>query len=127
MSDEQKATWIRYSRSIVASPLGPRDGHGAHRAGVGDALQRRRVLLLLHKSDHGSQHVATACQQRLTAYGIYCSVTLKTELVYMRRFQTLQDARMENLEGFYNRQYRHFTLDYLGPVEVEERPGLVIH
>ena len=45
------------------------DGHGPHRAGVGDALlQRRRVLLLLHKSDHGSQYVATACQQRLTAW-----------------------------------------------------------
>ena len=103
------------------------DGHGAHRAGVGDALQRHRVLLLLYSSDHGSQYVATACQQRLTAYGIHCSVTLKTELVYVRRFQTLQDARMENLEGFYNRQYRHFALGYLSPAEVEERPGLVIY
>ena len=34
---------------------------------------------------------------------------------------------MENLEGFYNRQYRHFTLDYLSPVEVEERLGFVKH
>jgi transposase InsO family protein len=34
---------------------------------------------------------------------------------------------MENLEGFYNRQYRHFALGYLSPAEVEERPGLVIY
>jgi transposase InsO family protein len=60
-----------------------------------------------------------------TAHGLWNS--LKTELVYVRRFQTLQDARMENLEGFYNRQYRHFALGYLSPAEVEERPGLVIY
>ena len=57
----------------------------------------------------GVSYVATACQQRLTTYGIHCSVTLKTELVYVRRFQTLQDARWRHLEGFYNRQDWSYT------------------
>jgi putative transposase len=56
--------------------------------------------------------------------------TLKTELVYLRRFQTRQEAKteiFEYLEGFYNRQRQHSTLGYLSPVEFEERTGLVTH
>ncbi len=48
--------------------------------------------------------------------------------VYLRRFQTRQEAKteiFEYLEGFYNRQRRHSTLGYLSPVEFEERTGLV--
>ena len=86
-------------------------------------------------------------QQRLAARGIACSMsrpgncwdnavvesffaTLKSELVYLRRFQTRQEAKneiFEYLEGFYNRQRRHSTLGYLSPAEFEERTGLVIH
>ena len=56
--------------------------------------------------------------------------TLKSELVYLRRFQTRQEVKteiFEYLEGFYNRQRRHSTLGYLSPVEFEERTGLVTH
>ena len=69
-------------------------------------------------------------QQRLAAQGMACSMsrpgnywdnavaesffaTLKSELVYLRRFQTRQEAKneiFEYLEGFYNRQRRHSTL-----------------
>ena len=53
--------------------------------------------------------------------------TLKSELVYLRRFQTRQEVKteiFEYLEGFYNRQRRHSTLGYLSPVEFEERTGV---
>jgi len=86
-------------------------------------------------------------QQRLEAQGMACSMsrpgnywdnavaesffaTLKSELVYLRRFQTRQEVKteiFEYLEGFYNRQRRHSTLGYLSPVEFEERTGLVTH
>ena len=97
--------------------------------------------------DRGSQYAAAMYQQRLAAQGMACSMsrpgnywdnavaesffaTLKSELVYLRRFQTRQEAKteiFEYLEGFYNRQRRHSTLGYLSPVEFEERTGLVTH
>jgi transposase InsO family protein len=97
--------------------------------------------------DRGSQYAAAMYQQRLAARGMACSTsrpgncwdnavaesffaTLKSELVYLRRFQTRQEVKteiFEYLEGFYNRQRRHSTLGYLSPVEFEERTGLVTH
>lgn len=56
--------------------------------------------------------------------------TLKSELVYLRRFQPRQEAKeqiVEYLKGFYNRQRWHSSLGYLSPVKFEERTGLVIH
>jgi transposase InsO family protein len=50
--------------------------------------------------------------------------TLKTELVYLRRFATKAEAReaiFEFIETFYNRERRHSTLGFLSPVEFERR------
>jgi len=50
--------------------------------------------------------------------------TLKTELVYLRRFATKAEAReaiFEFIESFYNRERRHSTLGYLSPVEFERK------
>src|SRR6476661_294809 len=128
--------------------MGPQMGTGLTVQALEMALQRRCVVPgLLHHSDRGSQYAAAMYQQRLAARGIACSMirpgncwdnavaesffaTLKSELVYLRRFQTRQEAKneiFEYLEGFYNRQRRHSTLGYLSPVEFEERTGLVIH
>jgi putative transposase len=49
---------------------------------------------------------------------------LKTELVYHQRYDGHQDTLhsvFEYIEVFYNRQRKHSTLDYLCPVEYEER------
>jgi transposase InsO family protein len=48
--------------------------------------------------------------------------TLKTELVYRRRFATRAEAReaiFDFIETFYNPRRRHSTLDYLSPMEFE--------
>jgi len=102
---------------------------------------------LLHHSDRGSQYASGAYQARLASAGIACSMsrrgdcfdnasvesffaTLKTELVYRRRFATRSEARQaifEYIEVFYNRQRRHSALGYLSPVayEAHQRTALV--
>lgn len=48
--------------------------------------------------------------------------TLKTELVYQRRFATREEAReaiFEFIEVFYNQQRRHSSLGYVSPMEYE--------
>jgi putative transposase len=50
--------------------------------------------------------------------------TLKTELVFPRRFKTRQEAVREiteYIELFYNRQRRQAKLDYLSPAAFESR------
>ena len=52
--------------------------------------------------------------------------SLKTELIYRRRFQTRQEAQraiFTYIEGFYNRRRRHSTLGQISPAEFERRAG----
>lgn len=94
---------------------------------------------LLHHSDRGSQYASGDFQRLLTAAGIVCSMsrkgncwdnaplesffaTLKTELVYHRRYRTRAEARsdlFEYIETWYNRKRLHSSLGYLSPVEYE--------
>lgn len=49
--------------------------------------------------------------------------TLKTEMVYHRKFKTREQAKLEifdYIEVWYNRKRRHSALDYLTPVQVEK-------
>lgn len=49
--------------------------------------------------------------------------TLKTEMVYHRKFETRAQAKLElfdYIEVWYNRKRRHSALDYLTPVQVEQ-------
>jgi putative transposase len=94
---------------------------------------------LLHHSDRGSQYASGDYQDALADLGVVCSMsrkancwdnavaesffaTLKTELVYTRRFATRAEAReaiFDFIEVFYNRRRRHSTLGYVSPVEFE--------
>ena len=92
-------------------------------------------------SDRGSQYASSDYQAFLAKRDFVCSMsrkancwdnapaesffhTLKTELVYHRRFETREQAQQEifeYIEVFYNRQRKHSTLDYQTPVEFEKQ------
>ena len=92
-------------------------------------------------SDQGSTYASGSYQRQLTANKLCCSMsrkgecldnavaesffgTLKNELVYHEDYKTRVQARQslfEYIEVFYNRQRRHAFLNYMTPVEYEER------
>ena len=96
---------------------------------------------LLHHSDRGSQYAGHAYQQLLSDQPILVSMsrtgncydnapmesffsTLKCEHVHFQNYQTRQEAQTDifaYIVGFYNRQRRHSSLDYLSPDEFERR------
>ena len=95
---------------------------------------------LIHHSDRGSQYTSERFRKVCEDYSITLSMgsgscydnaavasfshTVKTELVYLQKFNDRQVARrtlFEYIEGFYNRQRLHSTLGYLSPEEYEER------
>jgi transposase InsO family protein len=104
------------------------------------ALQQRQPAVgLLHHSDRGSQYASGDYCQLLAAYQIQASMsavgncydnavmesffaTLKTELVHRETFYTRAHARRElfaYIEGFYNRERLHSSLNYQSPLEFE--------
>ncbi len=96
---------------------------------------------LVFHSDQGSQFVSEPLRAMVTNSGMTQSMsrrgncwdnapaesffsTLKTELIYRRRYATMEQARADifhYIEVFYNRKRRHSALDYLSPVEYERR------
>lgn len=129
-----------FSRRVVGLAMSER----IDRALVLDALRNalgRRVPSqgLIHHSDRGSQYASGDYQDALKERGVVCSMsrkgncwdnavaesffaTLKTELIYPRRFATRREAKeaiFDYVEVFYNRRRRHSTLGYLSPVDFE--------
>ncbi len=96
---------------------------------------RRPAAGLIHHSDRGSQYCSDEYQALLRGYEMRVSMsrkgncydnapvenfwgTLKTELVYHRRYQTREDAVREiseYIDLFYNRERRQARLGYLSP------------
>ena len=131
-----------YSRRIVGWSMKPEMTAQL----VIDALvmavwRRGKPMELLHHSDQGSQYTSDDFQRLLASHGITCSMsrkgdcwdnaamesffsTLKTERVARRPYATRDDARadvFDYIERFYNPRRRHSVLDYLSPVQFEER------
>jgi putative transposase len=91
-------------------------------------------------SDRGSQYASDLYQKTIKDHGYICSMsrkgncwdnapsesffhTLKTELIYHRRYQTRQQAKQdifEYIEVFYNRQRRHSTIGYQTPLDYDK-------
>jgi putative transposase len=129
-----------FSRRVVGFAMSERIDRAlvleALRAAVG---RRAPNAGLLHHSDRGSQYASGDYQDALDDLGVVCSMsrkancwdnavaesffaTLKTELVYTRRFATRAEAReaiFDFIEVFYNRRRRHSSLGYVSPVEFE--------
>jgi putative transposase len=106
------------------------------------AAQDRPALHgLLHHSDRGSQYAGGVYQQLLVDQRVQTSMsrtgncydnapmesffsTLKCEHVHFQNYRTRQQATTDifsYIVGFYNRQRRHSSLEYLSPAEFERR------
>ncbi|WP_439883551.1 IS3 family transposase [Pontibacter sp. MBLB2868] len=104
------------------------------------AVRNRPVTeSLLFHSDRGVQYACSAFREQLAGVPVVQSMsrkgncwdnavaesffkTLKTELIYHRKFNTRQEAKLavfEYIEGFYNRERRHSALGYLTPCQFE--------
>ena len=106
------------------------------------AIWRRGELsdVIVH-SDQGSTYASGSYQQQLSDNKLRCSMSrkgecldnavaesffgsLKNELVYHEDYKTRAEARQsifEYIEVFYNRQRRHAFLNYMAPVEYEQK------
>ncbi len=131
-----------YSRSIVGWQLSSSLSTELPLDALSKALMRRRpgIGRLLHHSDRGCQYTSEEYRLALAEQGITVSMsrrgncwdnavaesffaTLKTELVYQRRWNTrleLRNALFDYIETFYNRRRLHSSLDYRTPAEVEQ-------
>lgn len=129
-----------YSRFVVGWAVSAvNDRHLCLKA-LDMALRRRCPDAgLLHHSDQGSTYASEDYQKLLAAHGITCSMsrrgncidnaameswfsTLKCELG--ERFNSYARAKedlFDYIEVFYNRRRRHSSLDYLSPVDFEQR------
>jgi putative transposase len=96
---------------------------------------------IIFHSDGGSQYTSSLFIEILKDYGIVQSNsstgncydnavtesffhTLKTELTYWEKYQTIEEAKrsiIEYIEINYNRKRLHSSLGYLSPVEFEEK------
>ena len=116
---------------------------------VSDALlmalwRRGRPSALMHHSDQGSQYTSDEFQKLLKSQNITCSMsrrgecwdnaamesffsTLKTERCARTVYRTREQARadvFDYIERFYNLFRKHSKLNYLSPVQFEERQRL---
>lgn len=96
---------------------------------------------MLRRPVEFAQYSCTAYQQQLRTQGITPSMSgkgncydnavaesffspLKNELVHHQTYQTRDEASREIfafIEGFYNRQRLHQSLEYVSPLEFERR------
>jgi putative transposase len=131
-----------FTREIVGYAMASRMTKNLISQSLFKAVAAKRPMTgLIHHSDRGSQYCAHEYRNLLTQFGMQASMsrrgncydnapiesfwgTLKTELVFHRRYETREDAIREiteYIELFYNRQRRQKKLDYLSPAAFERR------
>ena len=131
-----------FSRQIIGWSMSDRNNSKL----VVDALtmavwRRGKSRNVIVHSDQGATYASTDYQQLLNDSNLVCSMsrkgecldnavaesffgTLKTELVDDEDYHTREEAKQnlfEYIEVFYNRKRRHSSLDYLSPVDFEEK------
>ena len=105
------------------------------------ALGQRRPENVIHHSDQGSQYTSIAFGKRCERAGVRPSMgsvgdcydnalaesffaTLECELIDRSTWRTHGEARQalfEYIEGWYNPRRRHSSIDYLSPMQYEQR------
>ena len=129
-----------FSRAVVGWALDTTLTAALPLAALNMAVRRRRPANgLLHHSDRGCQYTSREYRGALRALGVSVSMsrrgncwdnavaesffaTLKTELVYRRRWSTrfeLREQVFEYIEVFYNRRRLHSSIGYKTPAQVE--------
>jgi len=132
-----------YSRGVVGWAMAEQmDNQLVEAAWQMARLNRQPQEGLLHPSDRGSQYTSEAYQDQLASLDCVVSMsrtgncydnavaesffaTLKTECATIQ-FTSKAQARsaiFEYIEGWYNRQRLHSSLDYLSPAEFERSSG----
>ena len=129
-----------YSRKVVGMALKDHMRTSLILEALTSALVLRKPPSgLIHHSDLGGQYTSQALVQLSQRHGIRLSHgktgcaydnaamesffhTLKTELVYFKTYQTLEEAKMDifaYIYTFYNQKRRHSTLQYQTPNQWE--------
>jgi len=129
-----------FSRAVVGWSMSRRLKADLANRALQMALDSRHPLpgLIMH-TDRGSQYVAERYRQLLQTHQIRPSMSakgacwdnavaesffhsLKTECVYLQRFESRDQARdaiFDYIEVFYNRRRRHSTIGYQAPLVYE--------
>lgn len=129
-----------FSRRVVGWALSRQLTTTLVQAALQQALAARQPgAAAVHHSDRGSPYASHSYRALLAPAGLQCSMsrsgncydnavvesffrTLKVELVYDRRYATIEEAQedlAQYIEVFYNRVRRHSTLGYVSPVVYE--------
>ncbi len=129
-----------YSRRCVGWNLSRRIDTNLALGALQEALATREIKAgLIHHSDRGVQYASTAYVERLVSMGVQISMsakgnaydnakaesffkTLKQEEVYLKEYQTFQEAQSnlgQFIEDVYNSKRLHSSLGYVPPIEFE--------
>jgi transposase InsO family protein len=109
-----------YSRQVVGWSMSSRLNPDLVVTALSQAVGRRELRPgLLHHSDRDTLYSCDAYQWVLSRHGM-----LKTEYVSFEKFRSREEAQLKIfawIEIFYNRIRRHSTLNYLSPVDFENK------
>ena len=131
-----------FSRQVIGWSMSTKNDATLVQGALTMAIRRRgKVNEVIVHSDQGSTYASGAYQQQLNDNNLRCSMSrkgecldnavaesffgsLKNERVYHEDYKTRAEARQslfEYIEIFYNRNRRHAFLNYMTPVEYEEK------
>jgi putative transposase len=131
-----------YSRRVVGWAMRSRLGADLVSAALRQALgQRQPALGVMHHCDRDGLYASAAYQELLAEYGFIVSnsrkgncydnacvesffARLKIECMYPKKFVNRAQAELDifkYVEVFYNRVRRHSTLNYISPVDFEQK------
>lgn len=135
-----------FSRQVIGWAMSNRNNTELVQDTLTMAIWRRgKVKDVIVHSDQGSTYASGDYRQQLKENMLRCSMSrkgecldnavaesffgsLKNELVHHEDYRTRAEARQsifEYIEVFYNRQRRHAFLNYLTPVEYEEKHACI--